>query len=253
MTTGKKIRSVIIDDEKRAIQTLEGLINEYCPELEIAGTGNSVKTGVEVVDGEKPELVFLDIDMLDGFGFDVIEQTTYKDYHVVFTTAYTTYAAKAFEFAAIHYLLKPISIDALHEAVSRYQKQVRNVEQNRMEVLRDTFHNSISKITIQMGDEYEVLDLSDIIYIWTDEGVTIVNRMDGRQSVVSQSLSHFEGLLTEQFFFRCHAKYLVNLRKVVRYTSLGRSGTAKLVDGTKLQVASRRKAEFGKRMKEISA
>lgn len=253
MTTTNKIRAVIIDDEKRAIQTLDGLINEYCPEVAIVGTGHSVKTGVEIVDGHTPDLVFLDIDMLDGFGFDVIEQTTYKDYHVVFTTAYTTYAAKAFEFAAIHYLLKPISIDALNEAVSRYMKQVRSVEQSRMEVLRDTFHNSISKITIQMGDDYEVMDLSDIIYIWTDEGVTIVKRVDGRQSVVSQSLSHFEGLLTEQFFFRCHAKYLVNLKKVSRYTSLGRSGTAKLIDGTKLQVAARRKAEFGKRMKDISA
>jgi len=253
MTMSNKIRAVIIDDEKRAIQTLNGLIEEYCPDVTIIGTGSSVKTGVEIVDETKPDLVFLDIDMLDGFGFDVIERSEYKGYNVVFTTAYTTYAAKAFEFAAIHYLLKPISIDALIEAVARYKSQLKSAEQARVDVLKDTFRNSISRITIQTGDEYEVIDLNEIIYIWTDEGVTLVKRNDGRQLVASQSLSHFEGLLSDQFFFRCHAKYLVNLKKVTKYSSLGRSGTAKMIDGTRLQVASRRKSDFGKKMKEISA
>ena len=247
-----KIRSVVIDDEEWAIQTLIGLIDDFCEEIEVIGTGTSVKTGVSIINKLQPQLVFLDIDMLDGFGFDILEQTNDLNYGVIFTTAYSTYAAKAFEFAAIHYLLKPISVDGLVDAVERFKRQNLVPKTEQVQVLKETFTSEPEKIALHHDDEHYVLDLKQILYFESDNGNTFIHGTDGSKNHIANSLSHFEGLLGNHGFYRTHAKYIVNLTKVSKFTSLGRSGTAQLVDGTRIPVASRRKPEFNKKLKDLA-
>lgn len=252
LTGDGKIVSVIIDDEEWAIQTLRGLIDDFCPEVEIVGTGTSVKTGVEVINELRPQLVFLDIDMLDGFGFDVLEQTNDLNYGVIFTTAYSTYAAKAFEFAAIHYLLKPISVDGLVDAVQRFKRQSFVPKTDQVQVLKETFISDPQKIALHHDDEHYVLDLDKILYFESDNGNTFIHGTDGTKNLISNSLGHFEDLLGNHGFYRAHAKYIINLTKVTKFISLGRNGSAQLSDGTGIPVASRRKSEFSKKLKDLA-
>lgn len=252
LSTNQKISSIIVDDEEWAVETLRGLIQEFCPDVELVGTGHSVKTGVDVINRLKPQLVFLDIDMLDGFGFDVLEQTNDLNYGVIFTTAYSTYAAKAFEFSAIHYLLKPISVDGLIDAVERFKRQNLIPKTDQVQVLKETFTSEPQKIALHHDDEHYVLDLESILYFESDNGNTFIRGTDGSKNLISNSLSHFEELLGNHKFYRTHAKYIVNLTKVSRFTSLGRNGTAQLIDGTRVPVASRRKAEFSKKLKDLT-
>jgi len=116
-----KIRTILVDDEKNSLIILERLLEKHAPEVEIVATAQSVEEGIETIDKHKPDLVFLDISMPDGDGFEVIDKTENNDYNVIFSTAYDQYAIRAFEVAALHYILKPVNPDDLKEAIERYK------------------------------------------------------------------------------------------------------------------------------------
>ncbi|MBI1185695.1 response regulator [bacterium] len=243
MSDGDKIRAVIVDDEVGARDTLISLLGEYCPEVEVAGIGRSVASGVQVISSLKPDLVFLDVDMSDGFGFDVLKNLPERNFGVVFTTAYSTYAAKAFEFAAIHYLLKPIEIAALMDSVARFKQQRKSIQTQQIEVLEDNFHAPLNKISLTINDEILVFDLDTIAYFSSNGGNTFAH-FEANNHLVPQSLNYFEELLVDKGFYRSHAKFLLNLSHVVRFVSQGRNGFARLKSGAAVQISARRRPEF---------
>ena len=245
-----KIRAVIIDDEQGAHNILGALISEFCPDVELLGNAHSVESGIKIVQSIKPDLVFLDIDMMDGLGFEVINNTSELQYGVIFTTAYSTYAAKAFEYAALHYLLKPIEITSLIESVNRYKTEKFKTNKSQVDSLTSHINHKPDKIHFKINDEITVFELDEILYFSSQEGVSLVYLNNNTFKTLAESLVHYENLLEDNGFYRIHAKHLVNLRSVLKYKSLGRNGTIFLKNGIELDISARRKAGFTKSLKD---
>ena len=252
LNLNNKIKAIIIDDEKQAREILNALIAEYCPDVEIIATAHSVKTGIECINSNKPNLVFLDIDMADGYGFEVLQKTNNRNYGVVFTTAYSSYAAKAFDYSALHYLLKPIDIEALIESVERFNRFKQNILPSQIETLTTSVDEKPKKINIQINNDIEVFKLDEILYFTTEGGTTILYLKNKQIRFLPQSLNHYEELLCDNGFFRAHAKYLVNLRSVVHFKSHGRLGLAKLSDEKEISISARKKTLFINALKEYN-
>lgn len=247
------IKAVIIDDEAKARATLRNLLETFCEGVEVIGEGDSVKNGIEAVNSAKPDMVFLDISMPDGDGFQVLEKLDYDDFEVIFVTAYDDYATKAFDFAALHYLLKPVNIEDLQIAVQRYSKKYDSGSQEqKLDILRKGLTtNQFEKIALPTLDGIIFVDLTDILRLEADGNYTNFHLRNGSKLVISKSLNKYEQLLTESHFFRVHNKHLINLNCIKKYIK-GKGGQVVMEDDFAVDVSRRKKEDFMQKMAEIT-
>jgi len=244
------IQAVLVDDEDNSLEELSILLEKYCPEVEVIGTAQSVEDAVSTINDLQPELVFLDIALPDGQGFEVIDQVEHRQFEVIFTTAYDQYALTAFEFSALDYLLKPIDAEKLKQSVARYQEIKGDREiSSRVSVLKDSLKNINERIILSSMDGFEVFKISDIIRCEANGSYTTFYIKDGIKVVTSKTLNNFEKLLSDQPFARVHSKHLVNLEYIKKYIS-GRGGYLVFEDGSQVDVSERKKKEFIRLMKE---
>lgn len=240
----KEIRTIIVDDEQNSIESLQRLLRNYCPQVLVIGTAGRVAEAIERIDSLKPDLVFLDITMPDGDGFDVLEQVKTKSFEVIFITASDQYAIKAFDFSAIHYLLKPIDYRNLQLAMDRYEQlQKEGIMEEKMEVLRQTLNNKHEKIILPTGEGMIIQELAEIIRCEADDNYTTFYLINGDKIVVSKSLSNFDKLLSDLYFSRVHSKHLINLRYVKKYEK-GKGGMVVFQDGSAVPVSESKKTDF---------
>lgn len=245
------IKTVLVDDDKSAIITLQTLLTGNFPNIEIAGTANNVSEATFLIDAVKPELVFLDINMPDGEGFDVIERVAFKDFRVIFVTAYDKYAVRAFEFSALHYLVKPVSLEMLEKAVERYKDVKADDIDNRLKVLRDSLKSKNEKIIIPSTDGLNIVKLGDIIRLEASDVYTLFYMTNGQRFVASKPLNNYEKILEDLPFSRVHSKHLINLMFVKRYVK-GKGGSIILEDNTEVEVSVRKKADFLEKLKNFA-
>lgn len=241
----KNIRVAIIDDEPMSVGVLQTLLEEVADDIEVVGSAGSVNEGVALIERVKPELVFLDIHLKDGYGFDILKQLEYTGFQVVFVTAYHNYAIKAFEFSALHYLLKPISDDDLEEAMKRYRQQNAPVLSPKQthQVLKSAMNGKYKKIGLPTLNAVQYVDIETIGYCEASAGYTTFYLTSNDKIMVSKPLASYENILNDLGFFRIHDKYLINLREVNRYIR-GRGGQVELNSGVVLDVAVRKKNIF---------
>lgn len=241
----KKIKAVIIDDEAMSVGVLQSLLNELAEDVQILGTAATIEQAVNLIDKEQPELVFLDIHLKDGYGFDVLKKVKYNNFQVIFVTAYHNYAIKAFKFSALHYLLKPINDEDLEQAMQRYRQQsVPSLSpQNTHQILKNAMNNSYKKLGLPTVNAVQYVDIERISYCEANAGYTVFQLTSKERIMVSKPLSNYETILADVGFFRIHDKYLVNLREVNRYIR-GRGGQVELHSGVLLDVAVRKKNPF---------
>jgi len=246
----KLIQAVLIDDESNSLEALGILLEKYCPDVEVIGTGQSVEEAIETINDLEPELVFLDIALPDGQGFEVLEQVSHKAFEVIFTTAYDQYALTAFEFSALDYILKPINAEKLQQSVKRYQeiKGEKDIS-GRVGVLKESLNNINERIILSSMDGFEVYKIDDIIRCEANGSYTTFFIKGGIKVVTSKTLNNFEKLLSDMPFARVHSKHLVNLEFIKRYIS-GRGGYVVFEDGSQVDVSERKKKEFIRLMKE---
>ena len=243
-------RSLIVDDEPKSVELLEALLEDYCPHVEVVGTASDVRSAVQAIREAKPDLVFLDIAMPDGDGFRVLEVVGERNFEVIFTTAYEQYAVRAFEFSALHYLLKPIDIVALTDAVSRLnQPQVEQRLANRVELLFDNLHQEAERIALAHQHGFDLVNIADIVYLSGEGNYTSVHLRQGKTVLVSKQLGHYATLLERHGFFRIHKKHVVNLASVEGFHR-GKNPHLTLIGGQQLQLSYRRKDEFLLRLSE---
>ncbi|MCW3078464.1 MAG: DNA-binding response regulator [Bacteroidetes bacterium] len=246
------MKTLIIEDEQKSREMLAGIIQKNCPKLDIVGLAHNVKEGVEMIKSLNPELVFLDISMPDGTGFDLLEKVQGHKFELIFATASDQYAIKAIKFSACDYLLKPIDIDELKIAVDKAM-QKKMVAPPTMENLNfliqqlkradDTFQ----KITLPTGNAFEIVNIKDIIRCEADTSYTVFYLTDKRKLMVSAGLKHYEELLPEQDFIRVHHHHLINMNHVVRFLKED-GGYAVMSDGTKIEISRRKKEAFLERL-----
>jgi len=241
------IKTIIIEDEKKSLEMLAAIIKKNCPELEIVGLAGGVNEGVELINARKPELVFLDISMPDGSGFDLLERVAGNKFELIFATASDQHAIRAIKYSACDYLLKPIDIDELKLAVEKVVKKknaIPNMEnlQFLIQHLKRADEN-FQKITLPTGNAYEIVNVKDIIRCEADGSYTMFYLTDKRKLMVSVGLKHYEELLPETDFIRVHHHHLINMAHVVRFLKED-GGYAVMSDGTKIEISRRKKEAF---------
>ncbi len=239
------ISAVIIDDENDSINTLSNFLSLFFPEVSIIGKAFGVEQGKNLLTKIQPELVFLDIEMQDGSGFDLLDQISTQTFSIIFTTAYDQFALRAFNYNAIDYLLKPINPDRLAIAIKKIKSKTNQVHVSRINLQQPSIPN---KIELNIGNQIHWISPNEIIYIQADTCYTYVFLKAGQKLVLSKTMKYIEELIPSSIFFRIHHSYIVNTQ-LVRYFSKEEGGVVVLENGVKLPVSRRKKEYFLSRIK----
>lgn len=237
------MKAVIIDDEKDSRDILATYLKKYCPDVEVCGFGESVETGLYAIRTYQPDIVFLDIEMPYGNGFDLLEKAEDISFETVFVTAFEQYAIQALNLSAAYYLLKPIDIEELTRAVDKIRREGQQENYTRhAKVLRDNLRapSTHQKIMLPTLEGFEIIDISVILYCEAEDNFTRFHLEDGTRLLICRTLKHFEEVLAEHGFIRIHRSYLVNPDYVVRY-SRGKGGYVTMKNDKELEVSSAKK------------
>jgi len=213
------IKAVIIDDEQLAIESLQWEIENFSNDVKIIETFTNPKEAISGINYLKPDLVFLDIEMPEIDGFQLLQMIDYHQFDLIITTAYNQYAIQAFKANAIDYLLKPIDPDDLIQAIDKVrQRQSNNTSTKNIEtVLNKLVHNNFSqdrKIPLSLNSRFVLVDPNEILYCKSDGSYTTVFMKNKEDFLVSKSIKHIQELLPPQNFLRIHKSYIVNLKEV---------------------------------------
>lgn len=239
------MKAIIIDDMPQAVQVLKADIEDVAAEIDIIGTADSVVSGIKLLKSMQPDLLFLDIQLGDGTGFDILEILGDIPFKIIFTTASDEYALRAFRFAAVDYLLKPIDLDELKNAIERAKNQLGTTSE-RLDVLKDTFRKPDelpSRMCLHTQDKIEVIDIQNIIRCEASDNYTIFYFVDGKKLMVTRTLKTFEKQLAKHRFFRSHQSHLVNLQQVASFVRT-EGGYLLLKNGDQVPVSVRKRSEM---------
>jgi len=241
------INAVIIDDEPKNVRVLKNMLSEFCPEVSVLGEANDSNEGKELIQQKKPELVFLDIEMPYGNGFDLLNALMPIDFEVIFVTAFDKYMLQALKYSALDYLLKPVNIEDLKLAVQHAGVRIKkNSINQQLTVLLENFkkqESGLKKIAVPTAEGFDFILIEDIIRCEAQGPYTRIFIKGSKSVLVSKPLKEYETLLPDNIFLRIHNSHLVNLNYVKKYNR-GRGGYIEMEDGTSLEVATRRKDEF---------
>ena len=246
------IKALIVDDEQDSRESLSRFVKKYCPQVEIQQTCANIQEAQQAIKIQSPQLVFLDIEMPYGNAFDLLDKLPEIDFEIIFITAFSQYAIEAFKLSAAHYLLKPVDIDELIEAVNKVTERLEHAKRlQTATILKENLSHIQSqhqKVVLPLIDGFEVTKMADILYCEAEENFTRFYFLDGKKSMICRKLKFFEQVLSPHGFCRIHRSHLINLEYVQRYVK-GKGGTVVLENGQQLQVANARKSEFLERFK----
>ncbi len=248
------IKALIIDDEKHCIDRLNHLLLPHKNLVEIIGASGTVQEGEELILLTRPDLVFLDVQMKEKTGFDLLRSLPEINFAVIFTTAFEKFALQAIKFSAIDYLLKPIDADDLNVALIKLKNEVsKKMTADKIDILlQNTLHNNASpkKLVVPTVNGFEFLDIANILRCQSDINYTTIYLTDKHKLVVAKTLKEFEEMLSDYSFFRVHNSHLINLAYIKSYNK-GKGGSVILNDGTEIEVSVRRKEDFLKRLSRL--
>jgi two-component system LytT family response regulator len=237
------ITAIIIDDEKTSRDALLGLISRYCNNVTVIEQANGYKSGIEAIEKHHPDLVFLDIQMPDGSGFQILEDVKTVDFEVIFTTAFDQYAIKAIKYSALDYLLKPIVPSDLVASIQKVEKKKSGPEINSsIKVLLDNLKTKSEpkKIVLSTLDQIHIVEIEDIVRCESDDCYTRFIFNDGKVLLICKTLKEYDALLEEQHFLRPHKSHLINIKYIAGFQKI-EGGSIIMSDGTKIPVSRRKR------------
>lgn len=246
----KTITTILIDDERKALVTLENKIKKLFPDLEILSKVSDTKEAYEAILHQRPQLVFLDIAMPEESGFDLLKRLPNLDFEIIFTTGFDSYALEAIKFCAIGYVVKPIQSEDLYEAVNNAKNRIAIKEENNLnkQLITNLLNpkDQQNKISIPMMESLEIVAVKDIIRCEGMERCTKIVLNNSKHLVSSYNLGEFKKLLEKYGFFTCHRSHLINLTHVVRYN---KEGVITLSDQSSVPLSRRSKTAFLEQLK----
>lgn len=240
------LNAILIDDEMNSLSALKEKLQSHCPQVHILALCSDAVSGAEAIDKLQPDIVFLDIEMPVTNGFVMLQQLQYRNFELVFTTAYDHFAVKAIRYSALDYLVKPIEIEELKAAVQRAaEKRSRSYPNPQIELLLEQLvsrNKNVNRIAIPSTEGLQFLRTEDIIYL--EASVNYTHIFCGpKKYTVSRTLKEFEELLPPSIFLRIHHSYIISKNYVEKYIR-GEGGQVVLTNGVILDVAKRKKSEF---------
>ncbi len=252
------ITAVIIDDDTNLRNGLRELLSFYAPDIKIVGEAEDVASGVEVIDMLKPQVVFLDIQLHDGTGFDVLEKIAQKNgkttSHIVFITAHEEYAIKAFRFSALDFLLKPVDPDELENVIGKIKKVLeKNDSYAHIDLLLENIRKKVDnfkRIALTTADGIHLYDVSDIIRCEGEDNYTTFFIKNNIPVIISKTLKEYEDLLSEYGFERIHQKHLINLAYLKSYVKKD-GGFVVMADNAQLPISARKKERLQELIKSL--
>lgn len=212
-------KACIIDDESNSREVLELMITENHPEIQIVGTATNIVDGLALIRDYRPEILFLDIEMPGGSGFDLVRQLTEPLPQIIFCTAYGHYAIKAIECSALAYLLKPVSSQKLHEAIEKAMMKSNPLQLSlQRNVLQEQLNTSkeATRFLINTVEDTKVIRFDEVVCCVAESNYTKIHLSDGSKVLASKTLKDFETILYQPHFFRIHHSYLINLNFIKR-------------------------------------
>ena len=244
--TNRIINTVIIEDEPKNVTLLRKMLDMYCPQVNICADANSVETGVSVITKNKPDLVFLDIEISGGNSFQLLDILQPVKFDIIFITAYDNYLLKAIKYSALDYLFKPVNIKELIAAVNRSaekmnaQKTAQQIEQ----LLKSlSTQKSLSTITLPTPFGFFVIPIQNIVRCEAKGNYTVFYMEDRKTHTASKTLKEYEDILPRDVFFRAHHSHLININFIVKYHK-GKGGIIEMKDKSLIPLATRRKNDF---------
>lgn len=245
--------AVIIDDILKARDFLKRDLASFCPGIKVIGEAEGVVTGLKTIKQLKPDIVFLDINMNDGSGFDILELLDEIQFKVIFTTASDAHAIRAFKFSAIDYLLKPIDVDELVKAVQKASSSSTDQEMDKVGLLRDQVGSDekLEKIALHTAEKIHICELKDIIRCESSVNYTTFYFLDGSKILVTKTLKFYDQLLSNSGFCRSHQSHLVNMIHIKEFIK-GDGGYIMMDDGSNIPVSARKRSEVIKMISEVN-
>lgn len=239
---------LIVDDEAAARELLAELINNYCKTLDIVGQVASVKEALNAVEQTAPDLVFLDVEMPEANGFELLKLVPNPTFEVIFTTAYNQYAVQAIRFSALDFLQKPLSAEELISAVSRFESSRAEAATNELQKISVLLNNvreekGVDKLVVPEPSGFTVVNVNDILYLQSEKSYTDIILQNEGRITSSKPIRHYEELLPKASFYRISQSFIVKLEAIKRYRK-GEGGVIELTNGFEIDVPRRKKQEF---------
>lgn len=241
------IKSILIDDEKNALEMMEWLLKTYCPQVEIVALCNSAEMGIEAINRHRPDVVFLDIEMPRMNGFDMLEQFDKLFFDVVFCTAYDQFAIKAFKYSALNYLLKPVDPDDLKATIARIEERNTIPTKEQFELLLQNINQPAKttpqRIALTTNDGLIFVPTADIIYCEAESNYTHVVLTGGKKILISKVLKEIDEALSGTDFYRVHSSFLININHIKKFVR-GDGGYIVMDNDATVSISRNRKQEF---------
>lgn len=238
-----KLKAVIVDDMDAARASLLLELKEHCPNIEVIGEAHSVVSGLKLLKETETDIVFLDIELDDGLGFDILDLLESTGFKVIFTTASDAYAIRAFQVAAVDYLLKPIDPERLKESILKVSDSHPNTKEQ-LGILKSGLskQNNENKIVLHTQEKIVSADIQTISHCVSEGNYTTFFFLDGSKLLITKTLKEFEKILTPHQFIRTHQSYLINGKEVKEFIKT-EGGYLLLKNGSRIPVSVRKRTE----------
>jgi two-component system LytT family response regulator len=240
------MKSIIIDDEEKSAQSLKILLTDFCDNVTVTSLCQNISEGIKAIRLDQPDVVFLDVNLQRETGFDLFKHFNDVPFSVIFTTAFSEYATKAFRYAALDYLLKPIDVNELKEAINRVDQKINGDLSGQLQNLfRDlkSQKKEFLKLALPTLDGLVFINVDDIIYCEASSNYTTFYLLNDQKHIVSRTLKEYDDLLSDRDFFRIHNAYLVNIKQIKKYVK-GEGGYVVMDNNISLDVSKRKKDAF---------
>lgn len=244
------LKAIIVDDETKSRNNLRGFLKEYCQQVTICGEAESAAEAMKLIRQLSPDLVFLDIEMPGGSGFDLLKSLNKQDFEVIFVTAFDQYGIQAVKFCAIDYILKPIDIFELSKAVEKAQEQVQKKRENQRltELVANIDRTDEEKrIALPLADKIEFIAVNQIIRLEADSNYTRILLEGKKEYLVCKTLKEYQEILEVHNFIRTHQSHLINCRKIAAYVKT-EGGYIQMSDGSSVPISRQKRDEVLKRI-----
>ncbi len=238
------VKAIIVDDEISAQNVIENILKSQFPEISVVGKAGTVKDAIETIEANTPELLFLDIDLPDGKGFDILQQIDFKKYKVIFITAYQEYAIQAIKFSAFDYILKPVNPAELIASVKNVlEEQTTNDYDKKLQAFLSNLNNPAreeKRLALKTLEKIHIVDVKEIIRCQADNVYTTFFTSNSEKIVVSKSIKFYDEILTPYGFMRTHQSHLINLKYISCYNKHD-GGMLVMSDGSNVPVSNNKK------------